>query len=139
VVTLGLVPSLLELAYQHTDFTEIILEIDPNLNLISLTAQFLSLLESYIRSTFLPPDDESEFPECLDSLITFVATNADLQLLIDSNLLRTVFSTGVASDLLIELIESCVESKRSDLMNHLVLVGLVQSLEHQQISLQRIE
>jgi hypothetical protein len=133
MIDLGLVPSFLELAYQHKDYLEFfevllsLLEVD--MDVIPLNAQFLSLLESQNFSSGMD----------VETLISFVAKNADLQLLIESNLLQTIFTLDSTQDLLISLVNYCVANKKSDLLEHLVSVGLTPFLNEKKIALRKIE
>lgn len=140
LIALDLVPSFLELAYQHRgyhDFWNVISSLSEiDMNLIPLDTQFLSLLESYI-SSFSLPDSES-LSEEMEILICFVAKNANQQALIDSKILRALFKVDDTENLLMDLVNDSIEQKRSTLVEHLMMVEFVRLIQLKRIYLYKI-
>lgn len=142
LIALDLVPSFLELAYQHRgyhDFWNVISSLSEiDMNLIPLDTQFLSLLESYI-SSFSLPDSES-LSEEMEILICFVAKNANQQALIDSKILRALFKVDYTytENLLMDLVNDSIEQKRSTLVEHLMMVEFVRLIQLKRIYLYKI-
>jgi hypothetical protein len=137
MTSLGLVPSFLELAYQlknndhSAEFCDVILElVDLDPSSVPLDSRLLSFLESFVRSAFLPYGPKTITSRCY-GLISRIAQTVDLQLLVDSNLLSTLFtldSSSSSAGSLISLIDDCVKNDRTDLLQHLFVVGLIPSL-----------
>jgi hypothetical protein len=158
----GFVPAFLDLAYQSntdkvhsTESCDLILEvawIDPNS--IPLDFRLFSLLESYIRATFLPSGPHKLSAKCYRlisakccGLISAIARNrtVDLQLLIHSNLLSTFFNLDpLSSKCLTSLINDYVKDEGDDddrdyFLEYLLLVCLKPSLKRRKIVLYPIE
>jgi hypothetical protein len=129
MITHGLVPSILDLAYQqrNQDYTEVcdiiigLAGVAPTL--IPFDSRLLSLLESYIRNLSLPYLSEKPNTK-ISQLIAHIAQTVELQLLIDSNLLLTFFKFAPSTETLFSLIDHCVKNDRDDFLRYLFLVGL---------------
>jgi hypothetical protein len=143
MISLGLVPSFLELAYQlknndhSAEFCDVILElVDLHPNSVPLDSRLLSFLDSFVRSAFLPYGPKTITHMCRG--LSRIAQTVDLQLLVDTNLLSTLFtldSSSSSAGSLISLIEDCVKNDRTDLLQHLFVVGLIPSLRRRKIVL----